>query len=206
MSELKTIKLYGELGEKFGKEFQFAVSSPAEAVRLLSANFKDFRQFFIGEDGRKEYHVLLNEQDLDAEETFYPSSTKEVIKIIPVVEGSGNNPMLRVVIGVALVVWGGPAGTTWATSLGFGLIVGGVSQLLFPLPDPVMDTEKDANRPAYNFDGPVNTVRQGNPVPIGYGTLRVGSQVISAGFYSEGFRVGNSDSVETEAVGTLVGY
>ena len=31
------------------------------------------------------------------------------------------------------------------------------------------------------FNGSVNTVGQGHPVPVGYGRLRVGSCVISAG-------------------------
>jgi len=33
---------------------------------------------------------------------------------------------------------------------------------------------------AFGFSGPVNTTAQGNPVPIGYGRLIVGSVVISA--------------------------
>ena len=186
MSELKTIKLYGELGKKFGREFQLDVSSPAEAVRLLSANFKGFKQFFVGEDGKKEYHILLNEQDLDTEEAFYPSSTKETIKIIPVIEGSGENPLVRIVIGAVLIYFSQYDSTGTLFAAGVGLIVGGVTQLLFPVTTPAGDTELDENRPAYNFDGPVNTIRQGNPVPVGYGTLRVGSQVVSAGFFSEG--------------------
>ena len=41
------------------------------------------------------------------------------------------------------------------------------------------------NLPSYAFDGAVNTTRQGNPVPICYGSMIVGSQVISAGLFSE---------------------
>lgn len=188
MSELKTIKLYGDLGKKFGREFHFDVASPAEAVRLLCANFKDFRQFFCGLDNKKEYHIVVGEQDLDEKEAFYPCSSKEIIKIIPVVEGSGDNPFVRIVIGAVLVYAGITTSQPWMTSLGWGLIIGGATQILFPIPDPVMDIEDDENTPSYNFDGPVNTIRQGNPVPIGYGRLRVGSQLISAGFFSEAYR------------------
>ena len=180
MSKLKTIRLYGELGKKFGKEFQLDVASPAEAVRLLAANFKDFAPFFVGENKDKKYHILLNEQDLDAEQSFHPSSNKEVIKIIPVVEGTMDNPLVRIVVGLVLIYF------FPESPVGYALVLGGVSQLLFPVPNPVNDIEDDANRPSYNFDGPVNTIRQGNPVPVGYGQLRVGSQVVSAGFFSEG--------------------
>ena len=32
---MKTIRLYGELGKRFGREFKLDVQSPAEAVRAL---------------------------------------------------------------------------------------------------------------------------------------------------------------------------
>jgi predicted phage tail protein len=182
---LTTIKLYGDLGEKFGKEFQFEVHSPAEAVRLLAANFKGFTEFFVGEDLKKQYHVYVGKQDLDTKEIDHPVSPKEVIKIVPVVAGGTENPFIRIIVGVVLVVaaaYGAPT-----ASIGWGLIIGGVSQVLFapPTPPSAAALEVDENMPSYNFDGPVNTVRQGNPVPVGYGRLRVGSQVISAGFYTE---------------------
>jgi len=41
------------------------------------------------------------------------------------------------------------------------------------------------NGASYNFNGPVNTTAQGNPVPLLYGELFVGSSTISAGIYSE---------------------
>lgn len=184
MSNLKTVKLYGDLGKKYGREFHLDVKSPAEAVRLLCANFKGFRQFFIGKDGKKQYHIVLNKQDLALEEAFYPSSTKEVIKIIPVVQGSGGNPFVRIIIGAVLVYTG------LASNVGWALIIGGVSEIMFPIPSPVSPAELEdpENKPSYNFDGPVNTIRQGNPVPVGYGKLRVGSQVVSAGFFSEGLK------------------
>ena len=40
------------------------------------------------------------------------------------------------------------------------------------------------------FNGPVNTVSQGNPVPVGYGRLKIGSAVISSGLErDQGFSV-----------------
>ncbi|MNL81044.1 Bacteriophage lambda tail assembly protein I [compost metagenome] len=41
------------------------------------------------------------------------------------------------------------------------------------------------NGASYNFNGPVNTTAQGNPVPLLYGRMIVGSSVISAGIYAE---------------------
>jgi type IV secretion system protein VirB4 len=48
MEQLRTIKLYGELGNKFGKIHKFYVSSVAEGVRALLANYPTYRKF-LGE-------------------------------------------------------------------------------------------------------------------------------------------------------------
>ena len=43
--------------------------------------------------------------------------------------------------------------------------------------------EVDAeNEPSLAFDGAVNTMGQGGPVPLGYGRLLVGSAIVSVGF------------------------
>lgn len=67
--------------------------------------------------------------------------------------------------------------------MGMSLALGGVAQLLAP---KVKAESKEAveNKPSYIFNGAVNTVAQGNPVPILYGRMRVGSQVVSAGITS----------------------
>lgn len=44
---MKTIKLYGELGRKFGKIFRFDVKTPREAVRALSAQIKGFSDLWL---------------------------------------------------------------------------------------------------------------------------------------------------------------
>lgn len=41
--------------------------------------------------------------------------------------------------------------------------------------------ERPEERPGFQFNGPVNTAEQGQPVPIIVGRMRVGSVVISAG-------------------------
>lgn len=206
MSELKTIKLYGDLGDRFGREFHLAVKNPSEAVRLLSANFKDFAPYLL-KNSEPGYHVIVGERDVDVEELNHPVSSREVIKIIPVIEGSGDNPFVRIVVGAALIWATGPAGfsaqgataTAAAGALagyagaisafGASMVLGGVSQLLFSPPISTGVGESPENQPSYSFNGAVNTIRQGNPVPVGYGRLRVGSQVISAGLFSEAIDV-----------------
>jgi len=86
---------------------------------------------------------------------------------------------------------------TAVSAIGAGLILYGTSQLLSPQPadlpgltsntpgrrnsfDPVNNDPAD-NRASYIYNGAVNLTAQGNPVPICYGRMRVGSVVVSAG-------------------------
>lgn len=180
---MRTVRLYGILRRKFGSEFRLAVKTPAEAVRALSAICPGFREH-LAEHSEPGYHVRVGTEFKGREQLSDPCAESEVIKIIPATAGSGAGA--RVIVGVILVVasfWAGPAGPA-LMSLGIGLIIGGVSEMLAPKPKYQMN-EPEENRPNNAFDGPVNTIGQGHAVAVGYGRLRVGSQVISAQMYTQ---------------------
>lgn len=44
---LKTIKLYGILGQKFGREFKLDVANTREAMRALSVQIAGFEHFML---------------------------------------------------------------------------------------------------------------------------------------------------------------
>jgi predicted phage tail protein len=69
--------------------------------------------------------------------------------------------------------------------VGIAMVAGGVMQMLSPQAKGLGTQDSPNNRPSYSFNGPVNTSVQGNPVPLLYGRMTVGSAVISAGIYSE---------------------
>jgi len=187
---MKTILLYGALGKKFGKKHTLDVKNPAEAIRALSVVIKGFKKYMIG-DKVSGYTVFVGSEDIYLDEIGKPTSDEEVIKIVPIITGSGNNA--KIIIGVILVAVasyasGGTATKeastaffSWATvgQIGTLLIIQGVAGIMFE--PSVEDVELPEDNPNYVFDGVVNTTRQGNAVPVGYGQLRVGSQVISAG-------------------------
>ena len=177
MSELKTIKLYGHLGKKFGKSFQLAVSTPAEAIRALSINLKGFKQYLK----QYNFHVFLDKMDIGSEE-LGSITTVDTIKIIPVTLGSGG--IFKVVIGIAMMIYAPEMSSTWF-SVGASMVLSGISEILFAVPrNKDTSTEKSGNTASYVFNGPVNTTGSGNPVSLCYGKVRVGSQVISAGLTS----------------------
>lgn len=202
---LKTLRLHGVLRQKFGPEFKLDARSPREAVYALSCVLPGFRAH-LQEHSLPGYRLFVGREARQRDHLDMPSSDREVIRLVPVVAGSGNTlkSIATVIVGAALIYFSGGiggalgnavmgggyagigAGTVFSSavsSIGWGLALAGVSSLLFtpPRPTPAGQTERPENRPSYIFDGPVNTTRQGNAVPVLYGRLLIGSQVISAG-------------------------
>ena len=196
---MRVIKVYGSLAKFLGqRSFKAAVSTPAEAMRFLIANFPGLREHMA----EKFYKVGVGKTELavgsEPEQLHYPTGKAEAIRIVPVISGAGG--ALKVIIGVALialtVVTGGFGGAAiglfgagtigvGAAAIGIGasLVLGGVSQMLTPTPKTSYD-ETDPSK-SYNFSGIQNVSRQGVPVPICYGEVLVGSVVISAGINAE---------------------
>ena len=186
--------LYGSLGATYGKVHRYDVVSPAQAIKALSVTIKGFKQSLI--DGGY-YRVLVGGKDeVSIDQLGNPMSDRETIRIVPVVAGAEG--LGKVVLGVALVAFAGPlagfAGTAFGataattaviassiSSIGVSLAIGGVSQMLFSPQSQSSSAEREENKPSFIFNGAVNTTRQGNCVPICYGRMIVGSQVISAG-------------------------
>lgn len=83
-------------------------------------------------------------------------------------------------------------GITFGTLAGVGALValGGVAQMLSPqVKTPSVAAAAQRERPGENpslvFNGVVNTLEEGGPVPLIYGDVLVGSQVIAAGITPE---------------------
>lgn len=193
---MKTIILLGELGKRYGRRHRLDVKSPAEAVRALCANFKDFAAFVSSSHERNVgYRVLNMREDVAKDDLHTPAGQQ--IAIVPVVAGAGGG-IGQILLGAALIavsfvpglnvaVWAGMSATYASVAFGIGvsLALGGVAQLLAPAPkQPAAQDQKQS----YVFNGANNTTAQGQPVPIGYGRMIVGSAVISAGISVEDFQ------------------
>lgn len=196
---MKTVLLYGQLGQKFGRVHRYEVRSPAEAVRALCSTLKGFKQYVTDD---KYYRILLGgKEELSEGDIINPVSEKESIRIIPVI--SGSDGFGQIIAGAALVglslafpyasatltagTFSSSIGlSSIAMGIGASLILSGVSTMLFaPQATSVDERERPENRPSFLFNGAVNTSRQGNAVPICYGQMVVGSQVISSGLSVE---------------------
>ena len=189
---LKTIKLYGILAKKFGKQFKLDVANTREAIRALSAQIPGFEKFMLHAHEHGLGFAVYQDKHNISEYEIDMSTDSAVIKIVPKVIGAGgDNGVLQVVLGVVLVVAG--YFTFGATSpygmaligAGVGMAIGGITQMLMPTVDTTQDNNQDGNRANKGFGGAVTTVAQGNPVPVLRGRREIGGFIVSAGQYPE---------------------
>ena len=179
---LKTIRLGGILGKKFGRVHRFSIASPAEAIRALCSQFAGFQQFLSNaKDKGLAFVVLSGDRDLTPDELQYPCDD---VRIVPVVIGSKSGGLFNIIIGVVLIALAFVPGLQFAApyllNAGISMIIGGVVQMLSPAPKAGQNNKAN-NIPNYSFNGSVNTTAQGGCVPVLYGNLKVGSAVISGG-------------------------
>lgn len=190
---MKKIVLSGELGKKFGRVHFLDVRSPAESIRALCATIEGFRKFVFSSGERNvAYKAILSNDELDVKQLQNPMGEREVFNIVPVIMGAG--AVGRIIAGAVLIAAGtlltvfsagtGAAIGGYMINAGVALTIGGVAQLLVGH-TPADIGEKDKGPQSTSFNGPVNTTAQGHPVPILYGRMIVGSQVISAGIKTE---------------------
>ena len=199
MSKLKNVRLYGQLGSKFGRVYRLALDSntPAEAIAALCSQIKGFSSYLAqAKDRGIGFAIFVGKKNLSHDELLSPSGADD-IRIAPILLGSKNGGVFNIVMGAVLIVVGGfiagwsfgaasPIGSSIA-AMGASMIAGGVVQLLSPQPRQLKSGDRPDNQPSYVFNGAVNTQAQGNPVPVLYGRMIVGSAVISAGIHAEDY-------------------
>ncbi|MBS3890226.1 tail assembly protein [Serratia marcescens] len=191
-NKYRTIRVYGPL-RQFIKDnrkgvIKLCVNTPQEAIKALCTVLPGFETFMQTSKRRGLTFAIFNgKRNIDRDELNF--SGAEEIKIVPVIIGSKKAGMFQTILGAVLVVagallWATPMGAPLVAS-GAGMVLGGVVQMLSPMQGGLARREDPDNKPSYAFGGPVNTIAQGNPIPIGYGKRRIGGAIISAGIYSE---------------------
>lgn len=183
---MRKIVLHGELGKRFGRVHWLDVKSPAESIRALCATIKGFKKFVQESDSRRVgYRALKGSEELEPKGLLDPFSKHEIFKIVPVFMGA--SAVGRIITGAILIAAGAILSLTPLAAVspylyqsGLALIIGGVATLLTGAPKANVK-ENEGERPhSTSFNGAVNTSAQGQPVPLLYGRLIVGSHVISA--------------------------
>jgi len=202
---MKTIHLYGFLADKFEPTYVLDVQTPAEAIRILEANYPG--QFAAAmrdkwwRISRRATGPCMNECEL-----HMPTAASE-FHIEPITQGGfkavfglflGGTGLGSIFTPLGLPILGGGGG---AGILGFGGALGGFGKIAIGLallgvlalisgalsPKEEQKAEED-EKSSFLFNGPVNQSSQGGPVPVIYGRVIVGSTVISGGIKVEDFQ------------------
>ncbi|EEY7535222.1 tail assembly protein [Escherichia coli] len=176
--------LHGDL-QRFGRRISLYVNTAAEAIRALSLQVPGFRRQMnegwyqiriAGRDaGENELSARLNE----------PLANGAVLHIVPRLAGAKSGGVFQTVLGAALVaaaIWMpgiSIAASNIMFSMGAAMALGGVAQLLAPKAKTPEYRSTDNGKQNTYFSSLDNMIAQGNPMPVPYGEMLVGSRRIS---------------------------
>lgn len=198
--KLVKVKLFGEIAKTAGRDvFELAVTSVREAISAIDHLTKHrTTKLFVKLHDKVRWKVIVNGVSMRGTDPHVCDELTlerdlETIEIYPVAQGAGFN-FIEAILGALLVIVGivlafvpglnilGISGAIIGIDLALGgvaLLLGGLAQL-FISPNQSQKQKSANNQPSYLFSGTVNTVDQGGPVPVAYGQLICGSQLIAA--------------------------
>lgn len=187
---LVTVELGAGFGGEFREKWELAVANAKQAINLIDANCGGTFLNWMRQNRNKysHYHISIEKHDGSFielnDQTFKMDSRMTNIKsirITPILQGSGGKmaSWFQVIVAVVVIVvsciWFNPAGI----AAGVGMLIGGVMGLVAAHTSD--DNKGSDNKNSNYFNGPKNTVAQGNPVQLIYGKkILVGSQIISS--------------------------
>jgi len=189
---LRKIRLYGKLAQEYAEEVSLDVSSVAESIVALNANFPGFLRSL------KKGHFYVLKGDIDNDPTDLGKDVAsfklffnddDAFHIMPALEGAGGNGFWTAVAGVVLIVVGialGPYGGAYISAEGAALLISsGISLTLAGISTMIAGNVQSYNdgsqgekeNPSFIFNGPVNRTEQGGPVTLVFGKTITGSIV-----------------------------
>lgn len=185
---LARICLYGDL-QRFGKYFDLSIKTGAEGIHALCVQIPGFKRKLL--DGW--YQIRIAGKDLSladvAQRLHEPLNDGAIIHIVPRMAGASKGGVFQVVLGAVAIgaafFTGGTSMALWGAfetglfTFGASMVLGGVAQMLSPQPKSPSSRQTDNGKQSTYFSSLDNMVAQGNPLPVLYGEMQVGSCVIS---------------------------
>ena len=212
------IYLHGMLGRKFGKLWKLEVSSAAEAVRAIDVNLDGRLKEYWGHKGRdKKYRIKLGDYAInDESEIRAPLGKINEIHIVPVVKGASSG-WGKIIVGAVILIaaiytqqyWAVEGASkmmfamgTAAVGMGASLVLGGIVQLLTPVPNMNQNAGNNAdNIGSRIFEGNSTAIVQGDSVPIVYGRMLVSPMPVSISISNVSMQI--TKNSETGGVSTI---
>lgn len=189
-----TLRFYGALA-KYGKRFDVYANTAQEALHIVVSQLSDIKAQFVD----RYFQLRVARNDVSEKDLEYYAMRElfdgDVIHVVP--RGQGAGGAFNFIAGAALIAfsftnplgWAALAvGATTVGTIAFGvgvaLMLTGVAGLLVKQPKITTGgTEEDGKN--YSFNSLANVTRQGSAIPLCYGKITIGAQVISQGVSSE---------------------
>ncbi len=131
------VKLMGELGEKFGSEWQMNVKNFRDIFKLIECQTEGFKQYILDSAEKGIDFTVLNGEDLVEDGLdLMIAPVKDTVVITPVATGAGESDIIKVIVGAVLFFFGPkfipkiPGTTETSTgTLNLGSIGGGSTEI-----------------------------------------------------------------------------
>ena len=180
------IILHGILAKEFGERFKMKIHKAKNVIKAIDVNRRNFHQRIIAlsREGLN-YTLIVDGKKISEIQELNINKEPQEIHLVPMIIGSGG--VMAVGAAIALATTGVVVTGATAFVIGFVAITVvvtaisiGLSMLLAPKPDagPPISSATKAMSESFAFSNKVNVANQGSPVPVGYGRLIVGGQVI----------------------------
>jgi len=160
------VHLHGILGKKYGCLHRFAIKDPRDVVRALEANNEEFTKDLKDLLQRNIVYSLVADNQWICGDTGKKNFKIQRVDFVPAIIGSGPG-----------WVWGLVSLVVAIASAVYTYIQAGKQQ--YPQ-IPGAEATSSASSKSLSFSNRENITEQGNPVPLVYGRLKVGSFVIQS--------------------------
>ena len=221
----RNVYLEGELGERFGRKFVVNTDDYSEIFKCIQANRPDFLPY-IRQCHEEDIGFILDTEEgsIGTEDLITPVAKGDItLSIAPAGAKSGIAKILVAIVIVVLVVTnpqlfavvaeGSTAALTTSFAAGINiygqmavllaanLALMGIQQVMAP--DPAVD--KNDGTSNYLFSGGASNAKEGDPIPILYGELRVPGRPISIEVVQGSSTAQNIDNIYVDSNGGVHG-
>lgn len=158
---MTTIVLHGLIAKKFKQEHKFTnINKVVDALSAIDANYPGFKSY-IQKSAMEGMNYEFIVDDNEVKNSKDVLSKKEIKKIEIVPSLAGKDPV------------------TFFVVLAINLVIAGIQYLMTSIPEeePKVAVAQVGSK-SFFFANRDNLASQNTSVPIGYGTLRVGSKII----------------------------
>ncbi len=221
----RNVYLEGELGERFGRKFVVNTDDYSEIFKCIQANRPDFLPY-IRQCHEDDIGFILDTEEgsIGTEDLITPVAEGDItLSIAPAGAKSGIAKIIAAIIITYIIIQtGGFAGgaggwavgaettvggvvtagsLTWQGSMAIllaaNLALAGIQQIMAP--DPAVD--KNDGTTNYLFSGGASNAKEGDPIPLLYGELRVPGRPISIEVVQGSSTAYNIDNIYVDADG-----